>query len=269
MDEPRSYLFVPGARPDRFAKAAASGADAVILDLEDAVGPNDKDAARDHVTAWFANGGSGVVRINGAETPWFNADLDAVARCDGAVVMAPKADPECVARIAERLPDTQVIALVETVVGLVQLRETAAQSSVRRLAFGNVDFSADARIPGGGALLDPARFELILASRLANLPPPVDGVTIEIGDADVLAADVAHAKAAGFTGKLCIHPNQVAPANVGFSPSEAEIVWAQRVLDAIDAAGGAAAQVDGKMVDRPMISEARRTLLRAQIDETC
>ncbi len=260
MRDPRSYLFVPGDRPERFAKAAASGADAIILDLEDAVGPAGKDSAREHVAAWFAGGGTGIVRINGADSPWFRADLDMLARCGASGVMTPKADPVSVGLVAARVPECPQTALVETVAGLASLRETARISGVARLAFGNVDFGADARIPAGGNALDPVRLEVVLASRLADLPPPVDGVTVEIGDEAALAADVTRARATGFTGKLCIHPRQIEAVNAGLSPSEAEVAWARRVLAALEGAGGAVVQVDGKMVDRPMITQAQRVL---------
>lgn len=260
MARPRSYLFVPGQRPDRFAKAAASGADTIILDLEDAVGAEFKDAARGNIVDWFAAGGQGVVRINGAETPWFAEDIAAMAACPEAVIMVPKADPETLRAVSAMLPRRKLIALVETVAGWVSLREGASVPGVVRLAFGNLDFGSDARIPGGGAVLDPARFEIVIASRLAGLPPPIEGVTVAIGEADALTQDIAHARALGFTAKLCIHPVQVVPVNAGFSPSESEIAWARGILAALEAAGGSVVQVDGKMVDRPMINQARLIL---------
>lgn len=257
---PRSYLFVPGHRPDRFDKAAAAGAGAVILDLEDAVGPQDKDAARGHVRDWLAAGGQALVRINAAGTPWHAADLSALSGL-GAEVMVPKATPHAMAEVARSLPGRALTALVETVEGLAGLRQTVHVPGVARLAFGNLDFGADARIPGGGAALDPARFELVMAARLGNLPPPVDGVTTALKDPEVIAADVARARAMGFGAKLCIHPAQVAPVNAGFAPTLDEVDWAHRILAALEGAGGAAVQVDGKMVDRPLRDRAEEILL--------
>ena len=260
MSDPRSYLFVPGQRPDRFAKAAAAGAGAVILDLEDAVGPELKSEARAHVAGWFAGGGTGMVRINGGDTPWHDEDLAALAGMPGAAVMVPKAGPETLAGVAARLPGRPLVALVETVAGLANLRASAAVRGVARLAFGNLDFGADARIPGGGAVLDPARFEIVLASRLADLPPPVDGVTTALSDPEAIAADITRARALGFGAKLCIHPAQVAPVETGFAPTPGEIDWARRILGALKAAAGSVVQVDGKMVDRPLIERAEQIL---------
>jgi citrate lyase subunit beta/citryl-CoA lyase len=259
----RSLLFVPGQRPDRFSKAA-SGADAVILDLEDAVGPDDKAVAREHVLAWFAAGRQGLVRINGAGTPWHEDDLAALASAPPAAVMVPKAEPAALAGVAERLPGRPLVALVETVAGLAALRASAATPGVARLAFGNLDFGADARIPETGATLDPARFEIVLASRLGGLPQPIDGVTTELSDPHLIGADGARARAMGFGGKLCIHPAQVAPVNAGFAPTPAELDWAERVLAALEASGGSVVQIDGEMVDRPLVERARRLLAAAR-----
>ncbi|MDT0683040.1 CoA ester lyase [Roseicyclus sp. F158] len=260
MKHPRSYLFVPGHRHDRFAKAAASGADAIILDLEDAVGPEAKDEARAHVRTWFAEGGQGLVRINGAGTPWHQDDLDALAALPAVAVMVPKAEPDAVAHVAAHLHGRPLIALVETVAGLAGLRDTVRLDGVERVAFGNLDFGADARIPEGGPVLDPARFELVLASRLGGLAPPIDGVTTELKDADVIAGDVVRGRAMGFGAKLCIHPAQVSRVNDGFAPTPTEIDWAQRILAALDAAAGSVVQLDGKMVDRPLIDRAQQIL---------
>lgn len=260
MGTPRSYLFVPGDRPDRFAKAAAAGADSIILDLEDAVGPDGKAAARGEVGAWFAGGGQGMVRINGADMPWFEADLAAAAGWTGVPVMVPKASPDSLQQVARALPGRPLLALVESVDGLLHSLAVATAPGVMRLAFGNLDFGSDARIPGTGAELDPARFQLALASRHAGLPPPIDGVTVAIGDAATLQADIARARGFGFAAKLCIHPSQVAPVNAGFSPTAEEIAWANRIVAAVTASGGAVVQVDGKMVDRPVLDRARALL---------
>ncbi|SDE40735.1 citrate lyase subunit beta / citryl-CoA lyase [Paracoccus isoporae] len=260
MRTPRSYLFVPGIMPERFAKATGSGADAIILDLEDAVGPGAKSEARDHVVAWFGRGGRGLVRVNAADTPWFQDDLAALSRCDISAVMVPKATPDSLSAVAEKLPGRALIGLIETAEGLAALRRSATCPGVSRLAFGNLDFSADTRIPGTGPVLDPARFEIVLASRLAGLVPPVDGVTTELRDGGVLAEEVARSRRLGFGAKLCIHPAQVAFTNDGFTPSEGEVAWARRVLSALSAADGSVVQVDGKMVDKPLIDRARQVL---------
>lgn len=260
MKHSRSYLFVPGHRPDRFSKAASSGANQIILDLEDAVGPDEKDIARQNIVRWFDQGGAGIVRVNGSDTAWFDADLTAMARCPKAVIMVPKADAQSVMQVALILPDRPHIALIESVAGLVGVHEVAAAPSISRLAFGNLDFGTDARIPGTGPVLDPARFQLAIASRHANLPPPIDGVTVALQDADILATDIARAKNIGFSAKLCIHPRQITQVNEGFSPSAEEIDWARGIVQAITDSAGAAVQVDGKMVDKPMLERARSIL---------
>lgn len=177
-----------------------------------------------------------------------------------AAIMLPKATPESMATLARCLPDRPLIALVETVAGLAAVREMATVSGVARLAFGNLDFGAEARIPEGGAILDPARFELVLASRLGDLPPPIDGVTVALSDPEAIRGDIRRARAQGLGAKLCIHPAQVAPVNEGFSPAPGEIGWAQRIVAAFEAAAGSVVQVDGKMVDRPLIDRAQQIL---------
>ncbi|MAS04995.1 MAG: CoA ester lyase [Ahrensia sp.] len=260
MTIPRSYLFVPGHRPDRFAKAASSGAHRIIIDLEDAVGPAEKEIARVNVADWFKGGGTGMVRINSTETPWFEADLDLLAGLESASVMVPKAAGKSLSKVGEALPGRSLIALVESVDGLVGLGDVASASGVSRLAFGNFDFSTDARIPGTGSVLDPARFQIVIASRHAGLEPPIDGVTAGFGDDEELQSDIHRVRQMGFTAKLCIHPRQVELVNKGFSPTDEEIAWAQRIVAADRASGGAVTQVDGKMVDRPMIERANTIL---------
>lgn len=252
-----SYLFVPGNRPDRFAKAAASGAGSIIIDLEDAVGPDDKEAARVATVDWFRQGGGGVLRINGADTPWFGPDLAALAACPEAVVMVPKASAAALEDVSRHLPGRPLIALVESVEGLMQLHDLAAARGLCRIAFGSLDFGLDARIPGTGASLDPVRLQIAIASRHAGLPPPIDGVTVDLEDMVALAADVARARDLGFTAKLCLHPRQVAAVNGGFAPTGAEIDRARRIVAAVHAAKGGVVQLDGRMIDRPVVERAR------------
>ncbi|MCM8737687.1 CoA ester lyase [Azospirillum sp. A1-3] len=263
MEKARSFLFVPGHRPDRFAKASNAGAHAIIIDLEDAVGPADKGAARDHVVDWLAGGGLGLVRVNAADTAWFGADLTALAACRPAAVVLPKAEPAAMTALTDTLPGVPVIALIETVSGLLALPELVRHQAVRRLAFGNLDFSTDARLPGTGGVLDLARFQLALHARAAEQPPPIDGVTISIDDPTQLDADVARARELGFGGKLCIHPKQVEAVNRGFAPSSGELEWARRITAALETSGGAAVQLDGKMVDKPMITRAQAIIADA------
>ncbi|MBL4811234.1 MAG: CoA ester lyase [Rhodobacteraceae bacterium] len=261
----QSYLFVPGQRPDRFAKAAASGADEIILDLEDAVGPDMKDQARANILDWFAQGGTGIVRINSHDAPWYCDDLAALRDSQCTALMVPKADPISLARVAAEAPDKPLIALVETAAGIAGLRDSIMQRGVTRLAFGNLDFGADMRLPAGGSVLDHARYEIVLASRLGNLPRPIDGVTTDLKSTSAITADVQHARALGFGAKLCIHPAQISAVAQGFFPAPIEIDWATRLLTALKDAAGAAVQIDGKMVDKPLIDRARQILQDAEV----
>jgi citrate lyase subunit beta / citryl-CoA lyase len=254
-----TFLFVPAARPDRFDKAVASGADVVVLDLEDAVAPGDKDTAREHVAAWLAGGGSAAVRVNGAGTPWHDEDV-AMVREHGVPVMLPKAESVCPPALAGAgLP---IVALVETAVGVQGAAEVARWPEVVRLAFGTVDFAAELGLDHSDRdALAHARSVLALASAAAGLVAPVDGVTVAVRDGERLADDCRHALARGFTAKLCIHPSQVPVAAAALAPDAETLRWARSVVDA--AAGGAVAVLDGALVDKPVVDRARSLLARA------
>lgn len=258
----KSFLFVPGNRPERFDKACAAGADAVILDLEDAVAPAGKDAARDAVRSWLQQGGRAWLRLNGSETPWHAADLALLELPGVAGVLLPKAErAQELQSLAQRArAGTPIVPLVETALGLWNARELASVAGVQRLAFGSVDFQLDLSIQGDGEELLFARSQLVLASRVAGVLPPVDGVTVAIDDESVLRADVERARRLGFGGKLCIHPKQVPAVQAGFRPPAAELEWARRVIEAAEAAGHDAVRVDGKLVDKPIIDRARAML---------
>jgi citrate lyase subunit beta/citryl-CoA lyase len=259
----RSLLFVPGSRPDRFDKALAAGAAQVIVDLEDAVGPQDKDKARDALRAWLSPDRSVIVRINAADTPWFADDLTLCATAGVAAIMLPKAEQPHVASVM-RAGAPGVIALVENAVAFATLGMLAAAPGVMRLAFGSIDFQADLGMRDATEDdLVAFRSALVLASRVANLPPPVDGVTAALDDEARLREDVLRARRLGFGGKLCIHPRQVATVNALFAPSAEEVAWAHRVIDATRNAGGNAVSVDGRMVDRPVVLRAEAILREA------
>jgi len=266
MERWRSLLFVPGHRPDRFDKALAAGADAVIIDLEDAVAPPDKRAAREALQRWLAPSRPVMVRINGAETEWF---LDDLAVCEAAgvsAVMLPKAERgDQVAQVmAAGAP--RVLPLIESAAGFAALAEVAGAPGVCRLAFGAMDFQVDLgmRDAHEDELLW-FRSQIVLSSRLANLPSPIDGVTASITDEKRLHDDAQRARRLGFAGKLCIHPSQVRGVHAGFTPGAEELAWAQRVIAATEAANGAAVQVDGKMVDRPVLLRAEAIVRDADL----
>ena len=174
--------------------------------------------------------------------------------------MVPKANKMAIAAVSVAMPGRSLIALIESVEGLVELRDLARMDGVSRLAFGNLDFGVDSGISGNSGNLDIARFDIVIASRYANRVPPIEGVTTAIGDDATLSADIERAKGLGFSGKLCIHPKQVDAVNSGFSPSDSDIEWARKIMAGVASAQGAVFQVDGKMVDRPVINRAEKIL---------
>ncbi|MDM0107667.1 CoA ester lyase [Variovorax sp. J22R24] len=261
----RSYLFVPGDRPERIDKALASGAHAVIVDLEDAVQPDHKDAARAATRAWLeASSRPVILRINPPGTPWNEHDCELLALRAVRAVMLPKAeDAGQLHELAGRLREDQMLLpLVETVAGHFAAVELARVRRVQRLAFGSFDFMADAGIRGDAEELDAIRTQLVLVSRMAGLQAPVDGVTLGTDDAAQIAHDVQRSRRYGMGAKLCIHPRQVSAVNSGFAPSDREIDWARRVVAAL-AHGHGAVTVDGKLVDRPIELQARAILAEA------
>ena len=259
---PRSYLFVPGNRPERFDKALASAADAVIVDLEDAVPPDQKDAARRSVSAWLLAARPVVLRINAADTLWHRDDL-AVCRQPGvAAVMVAKAErAEVLAALDLGVP---LLPLIESAAGFDRLREMAAVPGVQRLAFGAIDFQLDMNMRATFDELIHFRSQLVLASRLAGIAPPIDSPSVAIEDTAEVEHDAQAARRLGFTAKLCIHPNQLAVVNRSFSPSEAELAWARQVIAITQASGGAAVALDGKMIDKPVILRAQAILAEAR-----
>ncbi len=263
---PRSYLFVPGDRPDRYAKGLASGADVVMLDLEDAVAADAKDRARESVATWLReNAGMhrGVyVRVNDVRAPWFAADCAILALPGVIGAVLPKADqPEDIRAIRAHMPELMpLVAMVETAVGVMNLRAVAATPGVTRLAFGTYDLQFDVGISGDDEELLYARSLTVLAARAAGIQPPIDGVVTALDDMTPVIASVLRARRLGFRAKLCIHPRQVAAVNEGFLPDVHEVAWARRVLAAVAANPVGALRVDGQMVDRPVIDRARAIL---------
>jgi len=266
---PRTYLFVPGNRQERFAKALASGADAVVLDLEDAVTDDSKGAARDAIAAWAAAAAAAdrnrvVVRINHAASSHFADDLRLLRELGLPSVMLAKAEhPEQLRALCAGLPGAQVLALVESARGVAQADAVAQAKGVTRLVFGTLDFALDLDldITEHSDGLSYAASRLAIASRLAGLAAPVAGVTPQLDDESRLLADLAWSRRHGCGAKLCIHPRQVAPIHCALAPSPQALDWARRVLEA-DAASPGAARLDGRMIDRPVVLQARRTLQR-------
>lgn len=257
---PRSYLFVPANLPERFEKAWSAGADAVIVDLEDAVPAAGKAAARAALAAWLTPARPVVVRINGAGTEWFAADLALCGAPGVAAVVLSKAEQGAdVARVAAA-GARAVLPLIESAAGFGSLDAIARAPGVQRLLFGAIDFQLDLDIRGEREELLYFRSQLVLASRLAGIAAPVDGVTVALGDDAQLAGDAMHARRMGFGGKLRIHPKQLGEVHRCFRPGGEELAWARRVVAAAAQSEGAAVALDGQMIDRPVILRARRIL---------
>jgi citrate lyase subunit beta/citryl-CoA lyase len=268
--DPRTYLFVPGNRPERFAKALASGADAIVLDLEDAVAQAAKGEARDAIARWFgqateADRGRVTVRINDAQSNAFAEDLLLLREAGISDVMLPKAESAAqVQAVRQSVPAARVLALIESACGVTNVQQVAGSEGVARLVFGTLDYALDLDldISDGNEALVHAAAAIAIASRVAGLAAPVAGVTPQLDDEQRLLADLAWSRRHGFGAKLCIHPRQIAPIHAALAPSAQSVTWALRVL-AAEAASPGAAQLDGRMIDRPVVLQAQRTLQRA------
>ena len=267
---PLTYLFVPGNRPERFTKALASGADRVILDLEDAVAAADKAHARQAIASWVATLASSdadrlLVRINDVTSPCHLDDVLWLQRtCIKHSMLSKCKSPAQVAQVLAHMPPgSRVLPLIETVRGVLAATAIAQAANVSRLAFGSLDYLLDLDLPGPGFALDAAALAIAMASRAANLPPPVAGVTPEL-DAAQVQSDLAHARVLGYGAKMCIHPMQVAVVREAFLPDAQTLAWAQRVLTQWQQSNGAGViQVDGQMVDKPVLLRAERILALA------
>lgn len=270
-----SWLFVPGDRPERFAKAHAAGAHQVILDLEDAVSLATKPAARRAVQDWLADRPEAWVRVNAPGSAAYADDVPAVRASNALGVMVPKAtvDGMRTAR-ADLGSDLPLIALVESAIGLQQADRIARCDGVVALAFGSIDFAVDIDAEETWEAMLLARSSLVLAASAAGLPGPLDGVSTAVKEPEQAGRDARAARSLGFGGKLCIHPSQVVPVNLGFAPSSDQLEWALRIAHSV---GGVerlehddlstALQVDGEMVDRPVVLRARRILQRHAIND--
>ncbi len=258
---PITYLFVPADRPDRFAKAMAAGADRVILDLEDAVKPGAKPAAREALKAADLDWARVVVRINPVTTPFYADDIAAVAVTGAAGVMFPKAESsgDIAALRCAIGREIEVIPQIETAIGLDRIDDILRADGVRRVAFGHLDFAFDLGTSTDWDALMMIRQQIAWRSRVCGAGAPIDSVTPELTE-DAVKADAAKARSYGFGGKLLIHPKQVEPTLAAFMPTEAETKWAQKVIDAVTVGRSGAITVDGRMVDKPVEDAARRIL---------
>ena len=261
-----SYLFVPASRPERYGKALAAGADRVIIDLEDAVAPEDKGTSLEHLTAALRSGlGAPVhVRINADDSLLFERDVAALAalsdtaRAGISGILLPKAeDPASLIRIRKFLGEQiELVALIESALGLSRIRELSETRGVSRFALGAVDLSFDLDADIDSPTIDQAYFTLIVESRVAGLPAPIASPPLSIGNRDEIEKDARRLRSLGLIAQLCIHPAQIEPIHAGFLPTDDQLVWAKKVL----ASDGGAVQVDGHMVDKPVRDRAGRVL---------
>ena len=288
----RTALFVPGSRPDRVDKAAKSGADAIIIDLEDAVALSEKAIARpkvrekilEHVNKKI------IVRVNGLDSGFIQEDLEAVIVEGLGCIIVPKVeDKEHVREIHRLLLEVEkekgmeqgaiaIIPLIESARAIENIFEIVSERTLPArlftVAFGAADYTLDMgiEITREGTELSYPRSRIPIACRAANIDPPLDTpFMIDLKDREALKADARRAKQLGFQGKLCIHPNQIEPCHEIFSPTREEIHYAERVIQAFDEAeakGIAAIHLDDKFVDYPVVEKARRVLNLAKITKT-
>ena len=285
----RSLLFAPGNRPRMLQKVGQCGADAVILDLEDAVPISEKEATRQAVrdAVGAIDTCPVYVRVNplvataGFSQPIGEADLAAVVRAGLAGIILPKVEsPADLRRAATLLQELEVqhglapgsvdaIPIIETALAVQRAYDIAASGTrVKRLAFGAGDFTRDIGVAWSRREIESqyARSALVVASRAAGLEPPLDTVWVDLRDPRGLTRSARTAKQLGFQGKMAIHPSQVEPINTVFSPSAAEIAFATRVVDAFtqaEADGLASIQLDGQFIDYPIVESAQRVLAMA------
>jgi citrate lyase subunit beta/citryl-CoA lyase len=230
--------LVNGAHADRFESAARSRADIVVLDIEDAVAPKDKAAARDNVVSWLGDDHTDWVRINGFGTPWWADDLSALAGSRvGGVMLAMVESVDHITETAKRVPDIPIVALVETARGLERVTEIAAAKGTFRLAFGIGDFRRDTGLGEDPTTLAYARSRFTIAARAANLPSAIDGPTIGSNALKLIEATAVSVEF-GMTGKICLSPEQCAVVNEGLSPSQDEISWAKEFFVEFERDGG-------------------------------
>ena len=264
--DPSLLLFVPADRPDRFGKALDSGASGAILDLEDAVSPDRKAYAREQVAA-FLDAHKDLtrvaVRINPAETPDGRYDLAMLAgvRSPAAVVVPKAGELADLARVSDEIGDVPQIVLIESARGVAHCESIALAPHVLALAFGPYDLAAELGSVTDIDVMAPHRSRMVVAARAAARWA-IDGPSREYGDASIPARDADHARRLGFDGKLLIHPSQLEPVRAAFAPSDDDVAYARRIVEAAQRSNPAV--LDGTMIDPPIIIAAERILRRAR-----
>jgi citrate lyase subunit beta/citryl-CoA lyase len=280
MQPLRSFLFAPGNHARRVEKALSLDADAMILDLEDAVATAEKRATRDAVVAALERPRRALlyVRVNAVDTEFCYGDLAAIVRPGLDGVILPKVESAAGLATADWLlaqlereqaltpRKIDLVPIIETARGLNQIDAILATGTrVKRVAFGAGDFTLDVNMAWsrGEAELAYARAKIVTASRAAGIEAPFDTVWVDLADEEGLEASARTAFGFGFQGKMCIHPNQIAVVNRVFTPTEAEVAFAERAVAAFaraEAEGSAAIQLDGKFIDYPILYRAQRVL---------
>lgn len=282
----RSLLFCPGSRPDRMAKAMAAGADAVIFDLEDAVDPPAKDAARDHVVAALAEPRACpvIVRINAADTGWHLADLAAVTRAAPDAIMLPKCNGPAdlrqlacqldVLEAAFELPAGRIAILplvTESAAALAHLDYRGITPRLAALCFAGEDLASDLGVAARSSrqmngLLAEARRMVAIAAAAAGVRA-IDTPFPDPRSPEGLQHETREAASLGYAGKLCIHPGQITTVHGTLRPEPEKVDWGRAVIAALDGAGTGVATVDGKMVDIAHLRLARRYVQMAEMTE--
>jgi citrate lyase subunit beta/citryl-CoA lyase/(S)-citramalyl-CoA lyase len=264
----RSLLFAPGNRPAIFDKALAAGADVVCVDLEDAVPGPDKGMARD-LAMGFLNGDAGperVVRINSLRSVEGMRDLLAVvaARPESGVLMLPKVAGAWEVRLADEVLTEAGLSLglavlVESAEGMANARAIMAGPRVQFALFGGVDYAAEMGVAVAHEPLLHARYEMVLAAKLAGIDV-MDVPSLAFRDNDIVQAEAGVAKSLGFTGKACLHPGNVAVVNAVFTPTADEIARAEKIVAAYEASPNGLAELDGKLIEKPVVRAMQRIL---------
>ena len=274
----RSLLFAPAVRPDLIQKLPRAGADGVVIDCEDATPPAVKDEGRRNArvlgTELAAEGTAVLIRVNGVDTPWFSADIgEGVPEAAAGIVVPMIESPEQLDRVADAMEvadrtDLAVVVGLETAAGVAYARELLDHRVSSAGYFGAEDFIADM----GGVRTESnlevmyARSEVALAGRLAQVPV-LDQVVVAFKDSERFRREAIEARALGFAGKMCIHPGQVEIAHAVFTPSVEEVAAARTLVEAAEAAereGSGVIVVDGRMIDGPLVAQARRVLAAAE-----
>ncbi|AHG18400.1 citrate lyase subunit beta [Chania multitudinisentens RB-25] len=278
MKEEMTYLFVPANRKDFFPKALICGTDAIILDLEDSVHPTEKSSGRENIIDWFREfkvkpeTTKIYIRVNHPDSGYFRQDFEMLTLLSSTEltgIFIPKLEhSDTVDNIQKLLPkylqECLLIGIIETAYGIYNC-EKIATSGIARIAFGSLDYSLDINCQQSRDALLYARSRIVVASRIAELPAPIDCVTPEFSSNDILTEDSLHASSLGFGAKLCIHPEQIFVISSVFSPSKERIQWAKKVIE--QSHENYAFQIEGSMIDLPLIKLARRLL--KQKDKEC